>query len=287
MKRQHHCRFFRIFFLDIDDRMSRMTAQLTVKIVAKDEHHGTVALSDFVGFCRNLQKCLRNVEKSVGNQQGRMTYRVSEIKSGSIDITLEAEPVNQIDDEHDDERGEKIFDGFRETLSRLLRGKAPKEKLQQEQLETFANLAKPLKGSIKSIEIEDIAISEKLATTVAKLAAIRIPAEGSAKGRLEQLNLHNKTQFVIYPPTANFPIHCEFNESMMKTVYKAINKTVTVSGTLHFKPDKPFPDLVHVKSMEIHPDDSKLPKLKDLRGEWKGFKGKLTAVEFVRSIRDE
>jgi hypothetical protein len=67
----------------------------------------------------------------------------------------------------------------------------------------------------------------------------------------------------------------------------AIKRNITVSGTLYFHQDKPFPDKVLVKNMELHPDDNELPTLGSLRGIAPNCSGGMDSVDYVRSVRDE
>ena len=114
-----------------------------------------------------------------------------------------------------------------------------------------------------------------------------IPSQGSVKGRLERLNVYNRFEFVIYPPIPGYSVRCVFTDDLFDTIHKAIRRTVTVYGVLHYRPDRPFPDWVQVKSLEVHPADDQLPKLADLRGAWKGCTGGLSALEFVQANRDD
>lgn len=56
---------------------------------------------------------------------------------------------------------------------------------------------------------------------------------------------------------------------------------------MYYYADQPFPKLVQVKSLEIHPCDDELPSLAGLRGLAPGSTGDLSAVDFVRSLRHD
>ena len=59
---------------------------------------------------------------------------------------------------------------------------------------------------------------------------------------------------------------------------------IFVRGLMHYYAERPFPKLVHVKGLEIHPCDDGLPSLAGLRGLAPGCTGERTAVAFVRLL---
>ena len=106
-------------------------------------------------------------------------------------------------------------------------------------------------------------------------------------GRLESLNVHGKTEFSVYPPVLGVRVRCNFPEAMFGQVTHAIRRHVTIQGTLHYHPGRAFPSRVDVVSLSINPADDDLPTLHDLRRLGKWDTGGLSAVEFVRALRDE
>lgn len=83
------------------------------------------------------------------------------------------------------------------------------------------------------------------------------------------------------------PITCRFSEGMLPQVREALKRNVTVRGSMHYDDDHPFPKLVQVTSLEVHPCDDELPSLAALRGLAPGSTGDLSAVDFVRSLRHD
>ena len=129
-------------------------------------------------------------------------------------------------------------------------------------------------------------LTSDFVASIERILGSAIPSEGQVTGRLERLNVHDRYEFVLFP-VAGTRIVCAFDQAMLEQVRMGIKRTVTVSGTLFFQPDKPLPDRVRVQAMEIHPADEELPRLKDLKGIARRCTGKMTSVEFVRAIRDE
>ncbi len=129
-------------------------------------------------------------------------------------------------------------------------------------------------------------LTSRFIANVDELIGTTIPSEGTVKGRLERLNVHNRFEFVIYPPIPGYSVRCVFQDDLYEQIHRAIRTNVTVSGTLHYRPGTPFPDWVQVKSVEVHPPDEQLPKLADLRGSWKGCLGERNAIQFIQANRD-
>src|SRR5260370_42563342 len=101
----------------------------------------------------------------------------------------------------------------------------------------------------------------KLRLTLSNGKVIPLTSVGTVKGRLERLNLHNRNEFVIYPPVPGVQVTCLFPEELFSQVQAAIKQNITVSGRLVFRPGSAFPERVHVRRIEIHPAAEKLPQL--------------------------
>ena len=123
-------------------------------------------------------------------------------------------------------------------------------------------------------------------TIDARLVGPTLWSEGSVTGVVERLNVHDKNEFYLYPPLREAVV-CTFPEDMFEQVRAAIKRNVTVNGTLSYASDNAFPTKVRVKSLEVHPPNDQLPTMRDLSGSFKDAFGGKTAVEFLRTIRDE
>lgn len=254
---------------------------LTIKLVGSEDDNGLVRFEDFTSFCRVLSKCLRRVDEVVRPEGERLRYRIVGMETASATVTLEAiRPRNGAD-------GTTAVVGlFRETVARLQSGRGPDRRLTFDDLETFRELVLPLRQHSREVWVDGHKLTSEYVGTIERILGSAIPSEGQVTGRLERLNVHNRYEFVLFPVAGN-RIVCKFDESMLEQVRAGIKRTVTVSGTLSFQPDKPLPDRVRVRSMEVHPRDEELPRLKDLRGIARNCTGNMTAVQFVRAIRDE
>jgi hypothetical protein len=254
---------------------------LKVKLVGSEADGGLVRLDDFTMFCRAVAKCLRHVDEVVHQNGERLRYRVVEMEAASASLTLEA--VSSTTGEKD---GESVFTLFSETVSRLQAGRAPDRRLAFDDIDAFRDLLSPLGRHASEVWVDDCRLTTKSIATIEKILGSAIPSRGNVTGCLERLNLHGRYEFVLFP-VAGSRIVCVFNDALIEEVRKGIKRTVTVSGMLFFRPDRPLPDRVHVEKIEIHPADDSLPRLRSLKGISPRCTGKRTSVEFVRAIRDE
>lgn len=254
-------------------------SQLTFKLVGEDD--GFVEFEDFVGFCDAIQRCLRVAEETAVGRTGKVRYRVIDLECSSAVIKLEPRGKRDAD------AGRKTVALFRETVAALNRGQVD-PRMQPDALETFRSLAYPLTKHARRVVIGRTTLTDKYASTIGQLLDATNSYDGSVSGLLERINVHDdRNEFVVYPPIANRQVPCRFHDELLPQVREAIKRNVTVYGTLFYRPGAALPSRVHARSIDIHPSDDELPDLHAVRelGPWDT--GGLSAVEFVRAIRDE
>jgi len=254
---------------------------LTVKLVGSDEDNGVVSFEDFRNFCDNLAKCLRKTDELVSGGQPKIRYRITSLASASASVTLE--PITSKNGH--DYRGE-VIGLFQDTVVGLQEGRHVDPRIGRDTLEIFRELINPLNRRTKEVWVGSARLTKQYEANIENILGNSIPSDGSVSGILERVNVHNRNEFVLYPPIPGYRIICEFPDEMLGQIRQAIKNNVTVWGTLYFQPDTPFPHQVHVSRLEIHPPDNELPKLRDLKGLAPNCTGGLKAVEFVRSLRD-
>jgi hypothetical protein len=255
--------------------------KLTVKLSGDESLGGNVLFADFREFCEALTVCLHTVETLVAGRT-RLRYLMSDVASGSVAVTLEPMRPRK----GHDVSGE-VVELFVKTVRQLEEGEEIDRRFPKETLYAFRRLGGPLHRRGAGVEIGGRRITAAYIAHIDTLIGASIPSEGSVSGRLERINLHERNEFALYPPIEGFVVVCVFPDEMTDTVIAAINRTVTVSGRMTFKPDKPFPERVQVRAIEIHPPDNELPKLGELRGLLRGAIGNRSAVEFIKAIRNE
>jgi hypothetical protein len=255
---------------------------ITVRLVGADEDNGVVRFDDFREFCDNLARCLRKSESIVSTQQPRLHYRIRSLEGGSACVTLEALPPTNGPDHR-----QETLSLFRNTVVRLQQGQAVDTRLNTDAIESFRGLVSPLRRKTKEVWVDQSRLTTQFEANIEHILGSSVPSEGSVSGILERVNVHNKREFVLYPPIPGHSIKCVFPDELFDQVRAAIKGNVTVSGMMYFYQDKPFPDTVHVREMELHPPDDDLSTFGSLRGFAPNCSGSMESVEYVRSIRDE
>ena len=112
------------------------------------------------------------------------------------------------------------------------------------------------------------------------------PTKGSVSGVVEQLDVHGKCTFSLFPANETNDIKCVFHIRDFEQVRSAVRRHVTVFGTLHYGVGRPFPVKAKMEKLDIHPDDSALPTLASMAGMLRGHL-KHDSISTIRAIRDE
>jgi hypothetical protein len=251
---------------------------IDVHLEGLTEDRGAVPLGVFRTFCETLEECLRKVEEA--EHVGKMVYLIDDLRSGSAVVSITArvnDPI--IDNRH------RVFGVFQGLLEGIERGTETGAELPASLLLAFRKLTGSLNRRLVAIRIGRLNLTSSFATNIDRILTPTIATSGSVKGRLERLNLHNSHEFVVYSPLG-YVVKCVFPESLFSRVQQAIRSTVNVSGKLHYRPDMPYPDKVHVEEIDILPPNSTLPKLSEMKGTWKDATGGLGVTEFLRNLRD-
>lgn len=129
----------------------------------------------------------------------------------------------------------------------------------------------------------------KRSSTAARRPKVIGPDElvlGSVNGVLEAINIHNTLRFNVYPLVGPKKVVCSFPASMKSDVIAAIDRYVSVSGTLRYKHWSDFPHAMEAQSIDVFKEDRELPTLADLRGIAPEATGDLMSEDFIEAIRD-
>jgi hypothetical protein len=258
---------------------------VTVRLVGPDEEGGAVRFEDFRTFCDKMAECLRRSEETVTHQAGKIRYRLVDLHGGSAVMTLEAVAPKQSRTTKPDRRAD-VLAFFKHTVAALEVSTNHDPKLTLDDLIAFRDLRARLRRT-KEVWVDQTQITFQYVANIDKILGAPIRSKGSVSGFLEGLNVHQKNEFILYPPIPGYRIVCSFPEEMFELVRSALKRNVTAIGTLFHHPDRPFPDRVHVDQLEVHPPNDQLPTLRDLGGSFSGCTGGRSAVDFVRALRNE
>lgn len=255
------------------------TNQLTVKLTGPKSQDGFVDFWQFTDFCQSVAKCLRRAEHIVTGTDSRIHYKITGLECASAKVKMQAmRPTKGADDRR------KVLSFFNTAVSTIQRGK-PDPRLGPDDLQDFAALANPLDHGLLAT-VGRTKITKRFKENIKTQEPMNAVSEGFVTGILDKLDLHNKTEIVIFPPLGD-KIACKFSEDMLAQIRAALKRNVTVRGKLHYRSGRLLPHRVEATSMRIHEQDADLPTLHDVRAFGPWDTGGLDAVEFVRSIRDE
>lgn len=111
--------------------------------------------------------------------------------------------------------------------------------------------------------------------------------ETELEGRVELLSIHGAPDFWIYDPLTDEPIKCAFKPEHIDQVAELIKRRarVRVLGKTKFNREH-RPISVEVQAFERLPDQAELPQIADLHRAGINITGGLSAVEYLRRMRD-
>ena len=105
-------------------------------------------------------------------------------------------------------------------------------------------------------------------------------------GRLERLDIHNKTQFDIYPLIGSSRIRCTAPKRLYGKVVASAGRWVTVDGWALYRKDSPFPYAMTVEDISPRKNDEELPLMSSLHGIAPGATNGESGEDFIRGLRD-
>jgi hypothetical protein len=252
---------------------------LSVKLNGAEDDGGDVVLGDLKDFVSALTTCLKRVERKFEDGP-RLDYRVVGLSRGSA--CLKVVPVTQ---GQDTTHGPLVIGLFVKTVRDLETGSRIDPRMTSSDLLEFKKLVAPVKNKARGVVVNRLPLTDKFESNITRLLESASISEGSAKGTVERVNVHNKHEFVLFPIIGE-PIACQFPESLFEKVRGSLKKTATVYGKMYRYFGNVFPERAKVTDIDIHPSDDDLPRLSDLHGAMAGSFGDEGSVEFLRKLRD-
>jgi hypothetical protein len=130
-------------------------------------------------------------------------------------------------------------------------------------------------------------INKTLAEKIARLKLPDIESLGSAKGRIEIVNIHaDQHKFYVYRPAGKQrSVMCTFSDELLEKAKEALGRTVTVRGRAKYERDSLLPTEIDVTAIDVHEQDDDLPTMSELIGKAPGATGELSTLAFIEGIR--
>jgi len=263
--------------------------RIILRLRGLDEDGGDVRLNEFVQQLDILKKALSETQR-LFPEEAFAYFKIVELQKNSpAQIGLEAVSI-RIEDEP---KTKALVDRFFNSITEIDNGKFPKGFT----YETFYAY-KDLTSLREKKRLTEVAISRNgnkpsflydFSSNIERIMGSDEFEFGAYTGMLEAINIHNQNIFYIYP-TSHLPkLKCSFPKDLKAEAISAIGKYVTVFGNKKFKPNisGAIPYEIHVREIEVHPNEDELPTLKDLKGLSPNITEGKTSEDFVRGIRNE
>jgi len=266
--------------------------QISLELMGLDENEGHLDLVVFSRKVRYLHKFIKvNVEEYASKQgipSDQIAIRVVNLQHNSP-AQVVCEPVCYFDPSLNP------IEGMANTMQSVQEGNAGN--ISYEFALALKNLAVNNANEIRHAELEIGNGAEKnsykftfdtdFVREVEKLVNTEEVIISTVDGRLEKINIHNeRNQFTIYKAILGYRINCKFQPIHLEKAASAVGKYVSVFGKCKYRVGAPSPHHIDVREMEILPDSSELPSLRNLRGISPNMTAGKSPEEFVREIRD-
>jgi len=269
-----------------------MSNLITLQIEGVASEDGHVLVPAFIERLEHLLSTLNGIDRIVGQTaQPTLNYRIVDARHSSP-LTFTLEPIlkkriSRPDPDHIQLRHRRFF----REMSAVRRSEPVSPEIDDTILEHMRALVEGLGKEFRSARISNgesnVELDEKFEASVRRLLNEEDASYGSERGMLEALNIHggNRTCW-IYPKAGPLRIRCDFLPGTRDLIIQHSGKAVWVEGVKYFRPNSPFPFRIAVKDFGAMSDEESVP-VRDLEGIAPLAIGSMSAVEFVRKIRDE
>ena len=211
-----------------------------------------------------------------------LRYRIVKLLAASAEIAIE--PIAPPDGR---DRRRQTVTLFKRTVATLQHGRRPDHRYSDDDLACFRRLTLPLERHATTLIVSGEELTREFAANIDKFLGETFTSEGSITGTIEGLNVHNRFECTLYEQADGQRVSCTFPKELVDIVLSAIRKRVMVFGLQSFRPDRAVPHQVRIESIEILPSDEELPTLEEVRALGTWDTGGKSAVDFVRSLRDQ
>ena len=263
---------------------------ITIQLIGAASDKSDVLLSDLIDRLGSIKKALRETEITLsGSDEQFLDYKVVDLRHDSpATIVVQPIPFNGV---VPDELMDAVINNFAAELKNIKQKGELLIDPDLARLQAYLDIGSRQKGRIEKVKIRAgrsaVTIDEKFTKKLDQIVGPDEFAHGMIAGMLDAINIHNTNRFTIYPPLGPKRVIGTFYPNLREQVKKAIGSFVTVSGKLRYKAWSPYPHGVIAEEIDIHEPDSKLPRLSELRGAFRGATGDLNSVEFVDRLRNE
>ncbi len=241
-----------------------------------------IQFDDLTRLCDRLKECLRTTESAITDEIPQAKYRLDDLELGSINVALtpiEGSSVERV--------AAETIKLFKSSIAALQLDGIVDQRLTRVALLAYKRLAETFLKRKSIVRVAGVDITTRLVANIDELLGRYFVSEGTVKGRIERLNIHNKRECALFTPIHDRGIECSFDTDTFEEVHASVGKNATVYGKLRFSGRSATPDHIYITSVEIHPDDDDLPTLGALRGLLDvSALGGLSSTAFLANVRN-
>lgn len=248
-------------------RVSKRQISVTIE---GSEDGGAPTLTEFLKQLEAVKLALKHTERIVtGTDEPDVYFKIVGLSMASpATIVLEETPVT-VNGRRKPLPKVAIADRFVATMNQInTRGTVPPHARDLPALEAYRSVGTAMRsGSVTLASAQRrVELVPEFDQKIDKLIGPDQVFEGSITGVLLAINLHNSTQFAVYPPVGPTKITCTFPHSLRREVISGIDRNVRVVGKLRYKHWSQYPHAITAQEIQVYPPPEELPTLESLYG---------------------
>lgn len=213
-----------------------------------------------------LANILHEVDQNLGEKKRpSVNWVVSSVTSGSVHLTIQGIATERV-----------AMAEIAEVVTTVEKGIATLEEypkrppfFSDRALESAKCLASLIGKDISTIRVgansKRVNLTQHLVANVDELIGARYKSFGSVEGVLNAIDLSQKPLFRIYDLLTGKGVKCHFMPGLIDEIKDALGKRVSVYGLIRSREDGQKVS-VEVEDMEVFPNETELPSIKDIIG---------------------
>lgn len=244
----------------------------TIKSLTLDIEGSLLSFDKFIKAQEQLAILLHEVDKTLANKNRPLiNWRISQIHSGSIHLTLEGMPQDQITPSQISEVIKTVERGIVTILEHPIRPKYFSDRA-LESVRALAILKKRDEFMVQlGFDSRCIDLNQALIANVDEIIGGKYQSFGTVEGVLKAIDVSRQPIFRVYNLLTNKSVKCYFEPNLLDNIKEYLEKRVSVSGIVTSREDGEKIG-IKVESIDLFPQEKDLPTIEEMIGIWGGSK---------------
>ena len=259
--------------------------RLTFQIEGLPDDSGDVRLESFAEELTRFQDALRVADRAISGRRKakNVLYRVVDLSHQSpACVTVEGFPVDASTTGHVRNVSSYLMD----CLTTLRKGNT--ERIDSSLIDVIEGMTQGVGEKFSRILIKredsSVAIDDDMARAFIAFKAHETSSWGTVRGHVERYNTHGKARYFVLYPRLGGSVRCEFSKNLIDQAAASVERNISVTGLMKYRPGHYIPYRCTVEKIEIHEPDDQLPELQ--LGVFPNITGEMTTFEYLQEIRD-